>query len=146
MSLTIAYEEKQESVVLGRRPPATETVSQDQELEILRAAIPSLPARRRQIMTWHENYGMEQKEIARELGLSATLVSNQVAKGLGKRVACVRQFRERGGFPVTEDLCRASEEEHPLLGAGEFEIRSRSGRQGHPAAKPAQSRSTFDRD
>lgn len=96
VSRKIPYEEEEGPVVLDGRQSIPETVSRKQELEILRAAIQSLPAQCREIMTLHEIYGMAQKDIAKQLGVSPSLVSNQVSIGLRKCMAFVKQYRKKG--------------------------------------------------
>ena len=75
-----------------------ETVAHNQELELLTAAIQSLPDRCRQIFTLRKVYGMSQPEIARQLGLSENTVSAQLTLGVKKCMAfMLRCRREREG-------------------------------------------------
>jgi RNA polymerase sigma factor (sigma-70 family) len=72
-----------------------ETVSRRQELVLLAAAIQALPDRCRQILTLRKIYGLPQKEIARQLGISEHTVEAQV--GLGVR-RCA-EYLARLGLP-----------------------------------------------
>ncbi len=58
-----------------------------EELELLTEAIQALPDRCRQIITLRKIYGLSQREIARELGISENTVENQGAIGLRKLAA-----------------------------------------------------------
>ena len=59
-------------------------VARNQELELLTQAIQSLPARCRQILTLRKIYGLSQKEVATELGISVHTVEAQGTIGLRK--------------------------------------------------------------
>jgi RNA polymerase sigma-70 factor (ECF subfamily) len=59
-----------------------ETVSKQQELELLTAAIQELPDRCRQVFTLRAVYGLSQREIAARLGISENTVERQIGKGL----------------------------------------------------------------
>jgi RNA polymerase sigma-70 factor (ECF subfamily) len=75
-----------------------ETVAHNQELELLTAAIQSLPDRCRQIFTLRKVYGISQPEIAQQLGLSENTVSAQLTLGVKKCMAFMLQCRrEREG-------------------------------------------------
>ncbi len=75
-----------------------ESIARHQELELLTAAIQSLPARCRQIFTLRKVYGLSQPDIARQLGLSENTVSAQLTLGVKKCMAFMRQCRrEREG-------------------------------------------------
>ncbi|MBD5781617.1 RNA polymerase sigma factor [Pelagicoccus sp. NFK12] len=63
-----------------------ETVSRNQELEILTRAVQSLPKRCRQVVTLAKIYGLSQREVARKLGISENTVSNQLTIGVRKCV------------------------------------------------------------
>lgn len=60
------------------------SVAHSEELEFLAEAIQSLPARCRQVITLRKIYGMSQKEVARELGISENTVESQGAIGMRK--------------------------------------------------------------
>ncbi len=62
-------------------------VIHSEELELLTQAIQALPDRCRQIVTLRKIYGLSQREIARELGISENTVENQGAIGLRKLAA-----------------------------------------------------------
>jgi RNA polymerase sigma-70 factor (ECF subfamily) len=70
-----------------------ETVARQEELQQLKNAIQSLPDRCREIITLRKIYGMSQKEIAEELGISISTVKGQVSIGMHK---CVQYFRKTG--------------------------------------------------
>lgn len=81
--------------VYDDRPGVAETAAHRQELEILTHAIQSLPDRCRQVLTLRKIYGLSQKEIAAELGISEHTVEVQVANGM-RRCA---DFLARHGLP-----------------------------------------------
>ena len=76
-------------------PGVAEAVGRQQELELLTEAVQSLPERCRQVMTMRKIYGLPQKEIARQLGISEHTVEAQV--GLGVR-RCA-EYLARYGLP-----------------------------------------------
>jgi RNA polymerase sigma-70 factor (ECF subfamily) len=68
--------------VLEDRPGVAETVCQDQELQLLAAAIQSLPERCRQVVTLRKIYGLSHRDIARQLEISEHTVNAQLAIGV----------------------------------------------------------------
>lgn len=70
--------------VLTHAPDAADSAATAQEIEMLAAAIDSLPARCREIFVLRRLQGLPQKEIALRLGLSEQTVQVQVARGLRK--------------------------------------------------------------
>lgn len=76
-------------------PNAAELAARNQELEILTQAIQSLPDRCRQVLTLRKIYGLSQKEIAAQLGISEHTVEVQVANGMRKCAV----FLARHGLP-----------------------------------------------
>lgn len=74
-------------------PSVPETVSKQQELNMLAEAVRTLPDRCRQVLTLRLLYGMPQKEIAAELKISPHTVKAQLAKGMRR---CADYFAERG--------------------------------------------------
>ncbi len=72
-----------------------ESAAHHQELEILTQAIQALPDRCRQVLTLRKIYGLPQKEIAAQLGISEHTVEVQVANGM-RRCA---DFLARHGLP-----------------------------------------------
>jgi RNA polymerase sigma-70 factor (ECF subfamily) len=84
-----------DSHVMDDKPGIGETVSRRQELELLTAAIQSLPERCRQVLTLRKIYGLSQKEIAAQLGISEHTVEAQV--GIGVR-RCA-EYLARFGLP-----------------------------------------------
>ena len=79
--------------VIDDCPDASEAVSRQQELVMLAAAVRELPGRCRQVLTLRLLYGMAQKDIAKELGLSEHTVKAQLAKGMRR---CADYFEQRG--------------------------------------------------
>lgn len=73
--------------VLDGSADVTAIVAHAEELELLTQAIQSLPARCRQVITLRKIYGMSQKEIARELGISVNTVETQATIGMHKLAA-----------------------------------------------------------
>jgi RNA polymerase sigma factor (sigma-70 family) len=73
-------------------------VAHNQELELLTEAIQSLPDRCRQIFTLRKVYGLSQRKIAEQLGLSENTVSAQLTIGVKKCMEfMLRCRREREG-------------------------------------------------
>ncbi|MBX3737892.1 MAG: RNA polymerase sigma factor [Candidatus Didemnitutus sp.] len=70
-------------------------VARSQELELLTAAIQSLPARCRQILTLRKIYGLSQREVAAEMGISEHTVEAQGTIALRK----LGEFFTRHGLP-----------------------------------------------
>lgn len=87
--------ETQGSHVLEDVPGISEAVSRRQELELLTEAIQSLPERCRQVLTLRKIYGLSQKEIAAQLGISEHTVEAQVGNGV-RRCA---EYLARLGLP-----------------------------------------------
>jgi RNA polymerase sigma-70 factor (ECF subfamily) len=77
------------------RPGVEETVSRQQELVFLADAIRELPERCRKVLTLRKLYGVSQREIAQQLGISEHTVEVQVAKGMRR----VRLYLARRGLP-----------------------------------------------
>jgi RNA polymerase sigma factor (sigma-70 family) len=63
-------------------PGIGEEVSRRQELALLADAIQSLPERCRQVLTLRKIYGLRQREIAQQLGISEHTVEAQVGIGV----------------------------------------------------------------
>jgi len=70
--------------VLDETEGVSYAVSRSEELEFLTEAIQSLPTRCRQIITLRKIYGMSQKDIAQELGISVHTVESQGTIGMRK--------------------------------------------------------------
>jgi RNA polymerase sigma-70 factor (ECF subfamily) len=70
-----------------------ETVSKQQEFELLTEAIQSLPDGCRRVFTLRAVYGLSQREIAARLGISENTVEKQISKGIRK---CGEFFAARG--------------------------------------------------
>jgi RNA polymerase sigma-70 factor (ECF subfamily) len=69
-------------------------VSKQQELELLTRAIQCLPDRCRRIFTLRTAYGLTQKQIAAQLGVSESTVEKQMALGIR---LCAAFFADGGG-------------------------------------------------
>lgn len=90
--------------VLVETPDAAETVSKQQELELLAEAVRGLPERCRQVLTLRLLYGLPQKDIAAQLRISEHTVKAQLAKGMRR---CAAYFEQRGclpAYPTGEDI------------------------------------------
>ena len=70
-----------------------ETVSRNQELELLREAMQALPTRCRQVFTMRKLYGLPHREIAAQLGISERTVEAQIDKAMRR---CAAFLRSRG--------------------------------------------------
>ncbi|MBE7537466.1 MAG: sigma-70 family RNA polymerase sigma factor [Opitutaceae bacterium] len=70
--------------ILDDRADVAAEVARSQELEMLTQAIQSLPTRCRQILTLRKIYGLSQKEVAAELGISEHTVEAQGTIALRK--------------------------------------------------------------
>ena len=77
--------------VLDESVDVPQAVARNQELELLTEAIQSLPTRCRQIITLRKIYGLSQKEVAAQLGISEHTVEAQGTIGLRK----LTEFFER---------------------------------------------------
>jgi RNA polymerase sigma-70 factor (ECF subfamily) len=86
--------------VVEERPDAAETLSHEQELELLHQAMQALPPRCREILTLRRIEGLSHREIAGRLGIAEGTVNAQLAIGLmrcrqflcahGVRRACIQ--------------------------------------------------------
>lgn len=83
----------EELSVFEESPDASEAVNKQQELELLSAAVRTLPERCRQVLTLRLLYALSHKEIAAELRISEHTVKAQLAKGMRR---CADYFAERG--------------------------------------------------
>jgi RNA polymerase sigma factor (sigma-70 family) len=79
--------------VLDTRPNAAEAAITSEELELLLAAIESLPPRCREIVILRKLRGLSQKEIALRMGITERTVEVQGTKGLDR---CETFLRQRG--------------------------------------------------
>lgn len=70
--------------ILDEHEDVSETISRNQELEILTEAIQALPDRCRRIFTLRKVYAMSQNDIAKKMGVSVHTVSAQLTIGLRK--------------------------------------------------------------
>jgi RNA polymerase sigma factor (sigma-70 family) len=70
--------------IMDEGTDVAEAVARSQELELLTLAIQSLPTRCRQILTLRKIYGLSQKEVAAELGISENTVESQGTIALRK--------------------------------------------------------------
>jgi RNA polymerase sigma factor (sigma-70 family) len=84
-----------ESSVLDDRLGVSEALGRQQELELLTQAIQSLPERCRQVLTLRKIYGLSQKEIAAQLGITEHTVEAQVGNGVRRCAG----FLSRHGLP-----------------------------------------------
>ena len=77
---------------LGKVPNAADAAATAQEIEMLVAAVDSLPSRCREIFVLRRLQGVSQKEIALRLGLSEQTVQVQAARGLRKVEAVMNRL------------------------------------------------------
>ena len=80
------------STVLDGGADIPESIARAEDLQLLIAAIQSLPERCRQIITLRKIYGLSQKEVAARLGIAEHTVEAQGGIGLRK---CVEYFRRQ---------------------------------------------------
>lgn len=85
--------DSRELFVLDDKAGAPEIVSHQQELEILRAAVQTLPERCRQVMILRYFEGLTPAEIGVLLGISPETVKVQITKGFHR---CADYFEARG--------------------------------------------------
>lgn len=90
-----ALAELAELSVLEDSPSAADTTARNQELDLLTQALQSLPERCRQVLTLRKIYGLSQREIATQLGISEHTVEAQVGNGMRR---CT-EFLARHGLP-----------------------------------------------
>ena len=79
--------------VLEDRPGTAETLSREQELQLLEEAVQSLPARCQQILILKKIDGLSYAEIGAKLGIKANTISAQLTIGV---LRCRRFLEERG--------------------------------------------------
>lgn len=78
--------------VYMNKPNAADMAAKNQELEILTLAIQSLPQRCRQVLTLRKIYGLSQKEIAAQMGISEHTVEAQVANGMRRCADFLKKY------------------------------------------------------
>jgi RNA polymerase sigma factor (sigma-70 family) len=91
----VSITENEQSRVLEDMPGIAEIIGHQQELDLLTRAIQALPDRCRRVLTLRKIYGLSQKEIAAQLGISEHTVEAQVGNGV-RRCA---EFLARYGLP-----------------------------------------------
>ncbi len=79
--------------VLEEGPDVVETVCARQELEFLAGALRNLPDRCRQVVTLTKIYGLTEKQVAEQLGLSENTVRTHVVRGMER---CTEYLRRHG--------------------------------------------------
>ncbi|MCB1122154.1 MAG: sigma-70 family RNA polymerase sigma factor [Verrucomicrobiae bacterium] len=84
-----------DSFVSSDEASVEDTVSLREEIHLLVRAVESLPQRCRQVMTLRMIYGLSQKEIAEELGISPHTVKVQLAKGVRRSAQYLAQYDDR---------------------------------------------------
>lgn len=77
--------------VIDEGENVAETVARNQEIELMTEAIQSLPDRCRQVMTLRNVYGLSQKAVAAQLGISVRTVDAQVTIGIRRCTEFVRR-------------------------------------------------------
>ena len=93
-----SLEEIDVSDIMEEGRDVRQSVARAQELEMLTAAIQSLPTRCRQVLTLRKIYGLSQQDTAAELGIASHTVEIHTATGLKK---INRYFRDHHGLPST---------------------------------------------
>ncbi len=68
--------------VLDETADIVEAVARNQEIELMTEAIQALPDRCRQVLTLRNVYGLSQKEIAAQMGISVSTVEVQITAGI----------------------------------------------------------------
>lgn len=81
--------------VYEESPTPAEATLHHQELELLTQALQSLPEKCRQVLTLRKIYGLSQREIAAQLGISEHTVEAQIGNGMRRCAA----FFTRLGLP-----------------------------------------------
>jgi len=84
--------------ILDESEEVGQAISRSEELELLTEAIQSLPTRCRQIITLRKIYGMSQKDIAKELGISVHTVDSQGTIGMRKLTEFFDRVESRTEF------------------------------------------------
>lgn len=88
-----SIEENASMSVLEETANVAETVSRNQELQLLREAMEALPDRCQQVFTLRKLYGLSHREIATQLGISERTVEAQIDKAMRR---CEEFLRSRG--------------------------------------------------
>jgi RNA polymerase sigma-70 factor (ECF subfamily) len=87
--------ETADSFVFTGSPNVVESVSQNEESDLLRQAVAALPERCRQVVTLRMAFGLSQREIAARLGITENTVERQMGKGIRR----CSEFFARHGLP-----------------------------------------------
>lgn len=87
--------ETADSFVFTGSTNVVESVSQNEESDLLRQAVAALPERCRQVVTLRLAYGLSQREIAARLGITENTVERQMGKGIRR----CSEFFARHGLP-----------------------------------------------
>ena len=79
--------------VLDEGADVVQTVAARQELEFLAEAVRGLPTRGRQVITLTKIYGLSEREVAEQLGISENTVRTHIVRGMER---CADYLRARG--------------------------------------------------
>jgi RNA polymerase sigma factor (sigma-70 family) len=83
--------------VVDQQPSADDALNARQELALLAETIAGLPDRCREVLTLRKLYGLSQRAIAEQLGISESTVEKHVAYGV--RLCADRMFAQRRDPP-----------------------------------------------
>jgi RNA polymerase sigma-70 factor (ECF subfamily) len=85
--------------ILDESADVPQAVARAQELEMLTQAIQLLPTRCRQVLTLRKIYGLSQKEVAAQLGITENTVEAQGVIGLRKLTEYFERIERQRRFP-----------------------------------------------
>ncbi|MDA0238979.1 MAG: RNA polymerase sigma factor [Proteobacteria bacterium] len=96
VSRIIPLAENELETVMDDAEAPRETVAREQELEILKMAMETLPERCREIFTLRKIHDMSQSDIARTLGISVNTVTAQISIGVRRCTEYLENYLKNG--------------------------------------------------